>query len=691
MVKYFYVSLVLCLFAVKGQCKTGSTQKLRHHFRGRVLQRTLLRAVMYKQQAIAALPQSGSCPRVVRRTILTNKRTLHRLVSALLALVVGISLLTGCGTKSPEQVEKQEDAQTIQVYLWTNNLYETYAPYIQSQLPDVNVEFIVGNNDLDFYKFLQQNGGLPDIITCCRFSLHDAAPLKDSLMNLAMTNEAGAVYNTYLNSFKNEDGSVNWLPVCADAHGFVVNRSLFEQYGIPLPTDYASFVSACQAFEEAGIRGFTADYAYDYICMETLQGLSVAELTTTEGRKWRTAYSDPASTVRVGLDDAVWPGAFERMAQFIQDTHLTADDLAQTYDDVMNLFRNGEAAMYFGSSAGVKMFQDEGIDTTFLPFFSQNGEKWIMTTPYFQVALNRDLEQDTARREIAMKVLNVMLSEEAQNRIVADGQDVLSYSQNVPLRLTEYMKDVRDVVEENHMYIRIASNDFFAVSKDVVSKMIAGEYTAKQAYQAFNAQLLAEEAPAADETVLTSGKSYSNVFHADGGNAAFSVMANTLRGVYSTDVLLATANSFTGSVLKADYNQKMADSMIMPNGLMSRRRTMTGAELKETVRAFVEGWEGGFVPFNRGSLPVVSGIAVEVKEDNGSYTLTGITRNGQPLRDDDTVTVTCLATEKQMKALLASESGTSAGEDTWVKNTWRDHVSGGGAALAEPENYMTLR
>ena len=622
---------------------------------------------------------------------LMNKRTLHRLLSAFAALVIGLSVLTGCGTKTAENVEKQEDAQTIQVYLWTNNLYETYAPYIQSQLPDVNIEFIVGNNDLDFYKFLQENGGLPDIITCCRFSLHDAAPLKDSLMNLALTNEAGAVYNTYLNSFKNEDGSVNWLPVCADAHGFVVNRSLFEQYDIPLPTDYASFAAACQAFEKVGIRGFTADYTYDYICMETLQGLSAAELTTTDGRKWRTAYSDPASTARVGLDDTVWPGAFERMAQFIQDTHLTADDLALNYDDVTGMFRNGEAAMYFGSSAGVKMFRDEGIDTIFLPFFSQNGEKWIMTTPYFQIALNRDLEQDTARREKAMKVLNVMLSEEAQSRIVADGQDLLSYSQNVPLRLTEYMKDVRDVVEENHMYIRIASNDFFAVSKDVVSKMIAGEYTAQQAYRAFNAQLLAEETPADDEIVLTSGKSCSNVFHANGGSASFSVMANTLRGVYGTDVLLATANSFTGSVLRADYNKKMAASMIMPNGLMSRQRTMTGAELKETVRAFVEGCEGGFVPFNRGSLPVVSGIAVEVKEAGGSYTLTGITRNGQPLGDDDTVTVTCLAAENQMEALLASESGRSLDGDTWVKNRWRDHLSGGGAVLAEPENYMTLR
>ncbi len=110
--------------------------------------------------------------------------------------------------------------------------------------------------------------------------------------------------------------------------------------------------------------------------------------------------------------------------------------------------------------------------------------------------------------------------------------------------------------------------------------MIAGELTAAQAYQAFNAKLLAEEEPADNETVLTSGKAYSNVFHANGGSAAFSVMANTLRGVYGTDVLLATANSFTGSVLQADYNQKMAASMIMPNSLMSCQRTMTGAELK---------------------------------------------------------------------------------------------------------------
>ena len=616
----------------------------------------------------------------------TKKR--KRGLSFLLAvLATAACLLTGCGT---QKSEAQEDAETIQVYLWNTTLYENYAPYIQSQLPDVNIEFIVGNNDLDFYKFLNENGGLPDIITCCRFSLHDAAPLKDSLMNLATTNEAGAVYNTYLSSFKNADGSVNWLPVCADAHGFLVNRSLFEKYGIPLPTDYDSFVSACQAFAKHGIRGFDADYTYDYTCMETLQGLSVSELSSAEGRKWRAAYSDPANTEKVGLDDTVWPTAFKNFEQFIRDTGLNAADLTLNYDDIMDRMRGGELAMCFGSSAGVKILQDEGIDTTFLPFFDQDGQQWLMTNPYFQVALNRELEQDSARRDKAMQVLHVMLSEEAQNRIVYDGQDILSYSQNVSLRLTDYLEDVRPVVEQNHMYIRIASNDFFSISKDVVSRMIAGEYTAEQAYQAFNAQLLADN-PASDAAVLTSDKGYSNVFHADGGNAAFSVMANTLRGVYDTDVLIAAANSFTGSVLAADYTKKMVASMIMPNSLLAYQRTMNGAELTETVRAFVEGCEGGFTPFNRGSLPVVSGIAIEVKEENGGFTLTGIKRDGKPLREDDSVTVTCLATAGDMAPLLADESRVFEGGDTTVRDTWSAYVSGGNAALAEPENYIKLR
>ena len=618
-----------------------------------------------------------------------KKKRWSRLLALLLVLGLSVSLLAGCGAESTEAAASKEDAETIQVYLWTTNLYDTYAPYIQSQLPDVNIEFIVGHNDLDFYKFLQENGGLPDIITCCRFSLHDAAPLKGSLMNLAMTNEAGAVYNNYLTNYMNEDGSINWLPVCADAHGFVVNRGLFEKYDIPLPTDYDSFVSACQAFAQVGVRGFTADYAYDYTCMETLQGLSASALASSAGVKWRTAYSDPDDTTRVGLDETVWPQVFARMERFITDTGLNRSDLENNYDAIAELFANEQLAMYFGNSAGVQQYRDQGLDTVFMPFFNDNGEKWLMTTPYFQIALNRELENDEARRNKAMRVLKVMMSADAQNLVCA-GQDTLSYSQDVPLRFTDALSEVRPVVEENHMYIRIASNDFFAVSQEVVSKMITGEYDAAQAYRAFN-DLLIEEEPAPDETVLTVQKGYSSIFHKKGGNASYSAMANTMRGIYGTDVLIAAANSFTGSVRQAEYTKKEAAAMVMPNGLRSYRCEMTGAELKETVKAFVEGYEGGLPVFNRGSLPVVSGIAIEVKEANGRYTLTGVTRNGQPVQDDDTFTVSCLSAPKYMEPLLADGSCAFEEEKNTVRNAWLDYVSAGSALLAEPESYIVLR
>lgn len=612
-----------------------------------------------------------------------KKNFFKRIVSALITAAMTVTLFSGCNTTT-----ETEDKETISVYLWTTVLYEKYAPYIQSQLPDVNIQFIVGNNDLDYYKFMNENGALPDIITCCRFSLHDAAPLKDSLMDLSTTSEAGAVYDNYITSFTNEDGSVNWLPLCADVHGFVANKALFEEYNIPLPTDYDSFVYACQEFEKVGIRGYVDDFSYDYTCMELLQGLSVPELTSVEGSVWRTAYSDPAIHERVGLDDKVWPGIFETMEKFIKDVNLTPDMLQIDYDPLVNMFSKGEAAMIGDTTGLVLYYQSQGMDAVLLPYFGQNGEQWLMTTPNCQVALNKNLENDESRRAKAMKVLNTMLSEEAQT-VLANGQNVLSYSKNVSMKLTDHISNLKPIIEQNHMYIRIASNDFFSISKDVVSKMISDEYNAQQAYEAFDSQLRSPKDNTA-ETVFTSEKAYSNTVHSKGGSESYSVMANTLRGIYGSDVLIATGNSFTGSVLKADYTAKTAGNMIMPNSLLPFQREMTGKELKETVRNYVEGTTIGFKPFNRGSLPIFSGISVEVKENEGKYTLVKVLKDGKEIKDDDNFSVTCLATYAHFSPVLKDESRPFTVGDEHVKSTWSAKVNEGNFILSEPTEYITV-
>ena len=135
----------------------------------------------------------------------------------------------------------------------------------------------------------------------------------------------------------------------------------------------------------------------------------------------------------------------------------------------------------------------------------------------------------------------------------------------------------------------------------------------------------------------------------------------------------------------------MAGDMIMPNGLSAYSSKMNGAELKETVKNFIEGYQGGFIPFNSGSLPVVSGISVEVKETDDGYTLSNVTIDGKKVQDNDTFTVTCLAIPKHMEAYPTGDNIVFDGENTTVKDTWTGYISDGDAILAEPEDYMTLR
>lgn len=74
----------------------------------------------------------------------------------------------------------------------------------------------------------------------------------------------------------------------------------------------------------------------------------------------------------------------------------------------------------------------------------------------------------------------------------------------------------------------------------------------------------------------------------------------------------------------------MVGYMIMPNALEAYKTTLTGERLFNFVNGYVEGKSAGFAPFNDGSLPISSGMTLEIKYDS-SYKLTNIYVNGEPI------------------------------------------------------------
>lgn len=603
------------------------------------------------------------------------------------ALIAASALcLTGC-----QSAANESNREKITVYLWSVDLLSEYAPYVESQLPNVDIEWVVGNNDLDFYKFYAENDQLPDIITTRRFSVNDAASLQPYLMDLSQTEIAATFYTTYLESYRNADGSVNWLPACGEVDGYIANKDLFDRYDIPLPTDYASFVAACQAFEAHGIRGFMSDFTYDYTCMEVLQGASIAQLQSIEGREWRMAYENGATA---GLDDQVWPAAFERFETFINDTGLSAEDSKASYGEWRTAFVNEQVAIARGTGVDLgSLVAADGMNVVFLPYFGETeADNWVLTYPSFQAAISKNAEDSDARRNAALSVLEVMLSEEGQRRI-APNHSAIPYNKDVQLELAPELDTLAPYIESNHLYIRLASNEFFSASKEVVGKMLSGEYDAEQAYDAFDALLHAPEKKA--EAICTFDTAIPYDSDAEGGNPASSSVANTLRETAGTELLIMPSYVCTGSLLDACYTQKALQFVIGPNTPNVFNVQLSGADVQKLAAALVEGGDGMKLdPFSVETLPVASGMELLVSKTEDGYVLDGITVDGNSIDPDRTYAVSFVDNASNAKAAYALAFGEGAPQElpteaVQARPAWVEHITAG-AQPAAPSSYLVL-
>lgn len=83
----------------------------------------------------------------------------------------------GCSTIPKEKIP-------ISVGLWDKSMCSQLTPWLEEEFPEVEFTFVVGYNTIDFYDDLAQRGALPDVISCRRFSLNDAAHMSDKLLDV---------------------------------------------------------------------------------------------------------------------------------------------------------------------------------------------------------------------------------------------------------------------------------------------------------------------------------------------------------------------------------------------------------------------------------------------------------------------------------------------------------------------------
>lgn len=412
-------------------------------------------------------------------------------------VLAATAALTACGGKAEADKSSSQNGKIqITFYLWDRSMMKALTPWLEEKFPEYAFTFIQGFNTMDYYRdLLNRAEQLPDIITCRRFSLNDAAPLAEHLMDLSTTEVAGTFYSSYLNNNQEPDGAIRWLPMCAEVDGTAANVDLFAQYNIPLPTNYAEFVAAIDAFEAIGIKGYQADWRYDYTCLETMQGCAIPELMSLEGTTWRMNYESETEDGSTGLDDVVWPKVFEKYEQFLKDVRVQPGDDRLELNPIAKPFYARQTAMIRTTAGIADVMPDQyGFNASILPYFGETAnDSWLLTYPMCQAAVSNTVAQDEAKLAAVLKVLEAVYSAEGQSKM-AGGAAVLSYNKEINITSSASLEHVADIISANHLYMRLASTEIFRISEDVGHKMITGEYDARAAYDAFNEQLVTPRA-----------------------------------------------------------------------------------------------------------------------------------------------------------------------------------------------------
>ena len=622
---------------------------------------------------------------------------MKKLDCLLLSFAMAAAVLTGCAGRSAGSAAAGENStpqtdqkEKVVVACWGNQMLDSYTQYLCDLFPQVEFEFVLATNSTDYYRFRQDHDDMPDILTVRRFALKDAVLLKDYLYDLSNTELANTYYGSYLDSYTYDDGTVNWLPTCAEVDGIIINKTLFDEYNVPVPTDYASFVAACEAFEAAGIRGFVSDFSADYTCMEVLQGASIPMLQSIEGRRWRQQYESGATQE---LSEEVWLPVFENFFDFADKVGLGAEDATYPNRTPKEMFTAGTAAMFRGTGADVISFPGRGQDEVLLlPYFGQSEQdNWYLTYPTFQIAASNKGMDDPEREALILDIMTAMVNQQGQDHI-SYGKNMVPYKKDVTLELMPEMDNLKPYVEQNKLYIRLASNEMFRISKDVVQMILNGEVTTpEQALAVFNQELAGEEP--GTEIVARIDTGYSNDFTPEHGNQAASAVANTIRALSGADLVFMQSCYVASDIYAGEYSQKDLGYLAKNDGGWPGLMELTGDQIYTLVETTLSMTGNRGAVCNDSTLYVSSGFEMDITKTGDGYTLNALTMDGKELDRNKTYSFLIYGERDWYMSEVMEEMGVSEVDSTGPKaeDYLTQRLVEQGGQLEPPTDYMILR
>ena len=481
------------------------------------------------------------------------------------------------------------------------------------------------------------------IISVRRFSGTDSKELQPYLLDLSSYDIVSKYYSYALQYYFNKDQSINWLPICGIPQTMIANKTLFDQYGIALPTNYEEYVEACQKFNDLGIKPNSMDMGEDWSCLEAIQGGAIDEFTSLEGLEWRSKAE--SADDKISFDEEMGHRVFSKTNQFLKDSYFTAEDVSLSIDDGTNMFVEKKSAIFHGTPDIYKNLSQEMKDSELvrLPYFSQtSNEGYIYMHPSLNVALNSDLENNKTKLDLALKVLDCMVSKKGQ-QLIANGSGVISFNQGVPSMMND-VEGLEESLKNNNIYIRYSAQKSFVAAKEVVHGLLTGQIDENSAHDIF-CEIMNSKSDK-EKAVVHFDKDYSIYLNDRNGRDAPSSILTTVRKAYDAKLAFVPYYYFTSSIYNCTASQ--LDLMLChDSNTYLNVKKLSGKDIYGLVEKHLK----EFNVKDKYSLPIASGMKLVFDQN---YKLKDILVNGKSIDFDKKYSILLSDSTDSSNASLAS-------------------------------------
>ncbi len=570
--------------------------------------------------------------------------TLKKLIILLVSAVYIVLSLTGCSNdtnKDSDNTSAEHEAITI---MDAQRDYSNLIKLVNEKYPEINIEVIPyrGRNMSAYVKQQLETGSMPDIYSTTQ--AWNGELQKEHLIDLSAYNVTG-LYNSARIDEYIVDGGLYLLPFDYSINGILYNKTLFEENNIDVPTTFKQLrEETIPALKQKGIKVAN--------CLLDLPGTgfqyffnvsSTGFMNTIDGIKWRNGFVDVDSDTFASDNENVL-ACLDLFQEWIECGMLTYEEgISGDYSATLGDFMEGDVAFLVGAVHRFSQNEDgTGDQYGLLPYLSEDGsQNSFITQPSRFYGLNKELaeEGNEQKLEDALHVLEVLSSNEGYEAINGTSStNMCSINEFKLVEGSPYAEAMEEINVGHSMAMVYTGWDNYLAStgNDLIS-VIRGEKDGIDVLKALDESKLAMRANGGAKVYATVTEELNTIqaaqlcgqmfLEATGADAAL-ISYN----VYSPDVPALMENSYgaNGNILVGEMTEEYI-VIFLPTGWSDTLNTasFTGATIKQMAKDGCDTRNTGF-----------------------KYPYVFLTKDGNPLEDDETYTVVLCGYNKSEKDSL---------------------------------------